>query len=543
MKTCIFSALLSILICLLIQNEGYSQSTYNKDFPKLSGLYRFDKEHIDYIVVIDRSGTVRPYWAEIKSAIINVINLSKDGDYITIIGFHSTSDYLVLPRSINPKVKQELISEVNLLQAPNGSFTDLFDSVDKALESINRPNGNSLQAVFYFTDFKNEPPGGSRWNLQNISLLDTKYLNYVLKPNKLVNVFAFQLPLDADAGKDYESFNKIFDQTVFKILVNAGSMDEWFVRLEDQLKRQRLNLRVKTDLKDFINLKSASTNSERIKLTIENRLPFDTYLNKVIIGSGSVSEIIKESYSNVTIKAKGQTDIYISAKTFLQKHPEFLEHTIRIEKPIFSLSFSFVELNTELAKLNIGQSATQQLALKEDLSFKIGIPYWVFVAIGIAIFFLFFLMYKTWFKPEWIFRQRPFRVSCTLDGKLLPNSTKKFAKSKQPIIIDHTIISSIDVSPEKAKIIMESKFKIYVVTSKPRFLTMNPRRGTYLFAESQGGNLTLKKNIKGKVVYSTIPRNRKLFTEQVSLYKGICIVGEFTSGITKTKLEINFYNN
>jgi hypothetical protein len=183
-------------------------------------------------LLFDRSGTVKKFWTPIKKAVIQIVDLAKDGDYVSFFGFDGSADNLILPRTLSSSNKQETKNEINGLSVPKGSDTDLFESVDFTLEKgINRPEGNKIQLVFYFTDFINEPPLYSRWRNISTDTLVRKRINYIEKSGKLVNVFAFQLPLDAGAGRDFQEFSYIFDNRVKRIISDLNAMQHWFGRL------------------------------------------------------------------------------------------------------------------------------------------------------------------------------------------------------------------------------------------------------------------------------------------------------------------------
>jgi hypothetical protein len=522
---------------------SWGQNTLKQDFPKLSLAYEVNKNPVDYIIVVDQSGTVKRYWEPIKSSAAKLVALANEGDYLTLIGFSESVDNLILARKINSSSKNAIVNEINGLPDPKGSYTDLFESVDFTLEKgINRPEGNNLQIIFYFTDFKNEPPPASKWRNTSTTTLSAKRINYVDKTGKLVNIFAFQLPLEAGAGRDYEEFSRIFDNRVKRIISDLNTMQEWFGRLSQEISREKLRLLLQNDLQKFLVVEEINIKADKIDIKIANRLDIPVLIKEVELSNNDKTFNIDQTFNGIEIPANGKAKLSLSLASFLQQHPSLLEKRINFREPILKIHSDFRNLESEFGKLNIPALQTQSILYPETLVIRTGIPYWLVGGALLLLLLIVYLIYKTWIKPEWTFNRRGFKVTVTLDGKLLPNSNKVFEKSKRPVIIEHTIISASDVSPEIARMISESQFKIFVVPTKPRFFTMKPKRGTYLFAEAKGIGFKVKKLVRGNVIMASLPTNRRLYTEKAFLHKGVTIIGELTSGIARNQLELNFYN-
>jgi len=536
--------LIIIWFCFSISGKtAFGQNANNKDFPVLSKNYNVDKNPVDFIIVVDQSATVKKYWEPIKASASKLVSLANDGDYLTLIGFKETVDNLIIARKINSSSKRDIIDEIKGLGEPKGSYTDLYESVDFTLEKgINRPEGNRLQIIFYFTDFKNDPAPQSKWRTASTDVLNEKRKNYIDKTGKLVNIFAFQLPLEAGAGRDYEQFSEIFDNKVKRIISDPNTMQEWFGRLSQEISREKLRLLLQNDLNNFLTIEDISVKGDQINIDVHNKLGFPVNVDQASLNSDNSMLNLSQSFKNILIPANGNSIITLSIAEFLKKHESLLEKRTGITNSQFSFKCSFTDLESEFGKLNVATLQIQTVAYDKTIIVSMGIPYWIIGISAIALMLLIYFIYKFWIKPEWTFNRKGFKITTSLDGKLLPNSTRIFEKSKKPVIIDYTIISASDVNSDLVKIISESIFKIYVVPARPSFLSGKPKRGTYIFAESKGISFKIKKLVKGKVQYSSLPSNRKLFTERVFLHKGITIIGELNYGITKNQLEFNFYN-
>jgi tetrahydromethanopterin S-methyltransferase subunit G len=543
MRNFIFTFFLVIVFFFSIPIRTYCESSLEQDFPILSNVYNFDEETTDYIIVVDQSGSVKKFWEPIKSSASKLVTIVNEGDYLTLVGFKETVDNLIIPLKITSENRNAIINQIHDLSEPRGQYTDLYESVNFVLEKgINRPGGSKLQFIFYFTDFINQPPSNSQWKTTSTNVLIEKRINYVDKTGKLINIFAFQLPLEAGAGRDFDKFSTIFDNKVTRILSDLNSMQEWFERLSQEIYREKLKLVLQNDLTDFLTIKGIAIQGEQIVIEVHNKLKFATLIKQVELKSDFKELQVIKNDKIFEIAGNGDTNIYLSISEFIPKNQVTLEQQIEIPRVELKFHCSFESLENEFGKLNISSNQEQHITNNKKITTTIGIPYWIIIGAVLFLILIIYLIYKWWLKPEWTFNRKGFKITFALDGDLLPSSVKTYEKSKKPIVIDHTIINRSDIDPETAKKISETGFKIYVVPAKPKFFSSRPKRGTYLFAEGKGINFTLKKLVKGKMVHVSLPKSRRLFAERIFLHKGVTIIGKLTSGIKISELEINFYN-
>ena len=519
----------------------FSQENENNEFPVLSKVYEVNKEPSDYIIVIDRSGTVKKFWNPIKKAVIQIVDLAKDGDYVSFFGFDGLADNLIVPRTLSSSNKQETKSEINGLSLPKGSYTDLFESVDFTLEKgINRPEGNKIQLVFYFTDFINQPPLNSKWRNISTDTLVRKRINYIEKSGKLVNIFAFQLPLDAGAGRDFQEFSNIFDNRVKRIISDLNAMQHWFGRLSQEIYREKLKLLLNNDLNDFLLIDSLKIAGNNIQVEVVNKLGLPVTIDRIDIESKESGLQTKQLFTDAIIPMKGTSNLTVPISEYLEGYESFLEKSIKIENPLVTFHYSFPEIGNELAILNISNEQIKSIHYDNDLVAKTGLRYWIVGVILLLLSLLMYIIYKIWMKSEWIFNRKSFKVNVSLDDSLLSRSSKEFKSTKKAIVIDSSIILPVDIPTGKERLVADMKFKIYLDPAKPRFFSRYPKRGTYISAECASGRFKIKKIERGKERFIPVPSNRYLFMEQVFIHKGLKVMGEFTSGITTTRLVFNF---
>ncbi|MCB9074044.1 MAG: VWA domain-containing protein [Chitinophagales bacterium] len=398
---------------LLLNPLLVAQDAYKKDFPLLSKVYKFEKEPVGFTFVIDRSASLKKridnkskstYWDEIKTSVLKVIDMTKDGDYVILVGFDSKTGVLkakdkagkefeIIPRTIkNQEEKSRLIEQLNQVGEPTGNFTNLYDSLDFVLEKcINRPGVQNIQVVFYFTDFQNDPPGKekSEWGdptkkQKLMEGLKGKYNNYVIKAGRYVNTFAFQLPLDQQAGRDFDEFSGIFEQNVNRIIVqDSKTLNEWFGTLKDTLLKERLRLQLTTNMNKAISIKSFELSESSIELKIVNQLPVEFQLKSLTLESKD-NQKGKKDFENVLLKPNETKEIEVPTSLFTEGVETVLSKKIslEIEKVNFTISFD-KKFSPEFAKLNMKTEQDIAVSTKQSLEISKGLPTYALWIIGI----------------------------------------------------------------------------------------------------------------------------------------------------------------
>lgn len=357
-----------LTLVFMLNTSLFTQSAHKKDFPLLSEIYKSEKEPIGFTFVIDRSSSLKKkisnkdkitYWDEIKTSILKVVSLMNYGDYVVLVGFDSKSGILkgkdnagkefeIIPRTVkNREDKELLVKQIQSVGEPSGNFTNLYDSLDFVLEKcINRPGVQNFQVVFFFTDFLDDPPGidvseyGDPSKKSKLMQgLKDKYNNYVIKSGRFVNTFAFQLPLDQQAGKDFDEFASIIDQNVNRIIVQDNkAMNEWFENLRDTLLRERFKLQFATNIKNAISVKPLKQTYTNIEIEIANQLPMEVQIKSIIL-EDKEGQKGKKDYKDLFLKVKENKVVSIPT-------------SLKVEKVSFDILFD-KKYSPEFAKLNM----------------------------------------------------------------------------------------------------------------------------------------------------------------------------------------------
>jgi len=460
----------------------FSQDNLIKDFPKLNKIYQADSKRADYVIVIDQSGSMRNYWANVKSGISALINSLPDEDYVSILGFSSQCQALVVPRKLNQSSKNELISQINQLPNPTGQKTDLFEAVDKTLDEINRPNSNELKFLFFITDFINDPPSNTRWNNTNIHSLKEKYERIVGQTERLLKLYALQLPLDINAGRDYDRFANIFHTISSPIFLNQSTLLEWFDRLKAEIEREKLRMIVENDIKDAFKITSLENSINLIEkdshfsLNILNKSLLPLHIDSVVLNSEEYGKIQTSGLMSEALPNEGLTlqiplnrEMELKKGTFCRYYPVTVKN-IEI--------FTSTKEVTEFGKLNLNPTKIFIIEKPFSLTFLLGFNCWQILIVGIIVLLLLYYLFYSCIKPIWLFNRKNIRVSMDINDKIVELTTREFSTNKRSLSFDNNIIVE-DLNDQNGYRDI-FKFTINFVTRKPKCIIRRPRPGTYV---------------------------------------------------------------
>jgi len=221
-----------------------------KDFPELTRRI-VTGQPADFVIVIDRSKSMTPFWDAVKKGISSFIEAIPDNDYISLITFGTDSGYLTVPSPVNQSTRRYLLGEVRKkLEQPTDIATDLGKAFEKTLDELSRPGGNKLKFVFFLTDFKHEPPKGSQYYGTRDSNDDVwQRLAQRRKrehQESVLQVFALLLPLGAEVGRDITLGKAIFSE-IEQVDVNQYTLLQWFERRKAEIARDKLRALVRND--------------------------------------------------------------------------------------------------------------------------------------------------------------------------------------------------------------------------------------------------------------------------------------------------------
>lgn len=466
----------------MLSSNILPQSILQKDFPVLNKIYQADSKRADYIIVIDQSGSMKNYWANVKSGIGALIKSLPDEDYVSILGFSSQCQALVVPRKLNHSSKNELISQINQLPNPTGQRTDLFEAIDKTLDEINRPNSNELKFLFFITDFINDPPSNTRWNNTNIHILKEKYERIVGQTERLLKLYALQLPLDINAGRDYDRFANIFHTISSPIFLNQSTLLEWFDRLKAEIEREKLRMIVENDIKDAFEIISLENSISLIEkdsyfnLNIINKSLLPLHIDSVVLNSEEYGKIQTSGLMSEALPNEGLTlqiplnrEMLLNEGSFCQKYPVTVEN--------FEIFTSTKEVN-EFGKLNLNPTKIFIIQKPFSLTFLLGFNCWQILIVAILLLALLFYLFYPCLKPVYLFDKKFLRVSMDLNDRIVELNKRELSPNSKSTYIDQNFI--VEEPQGQTGIRGIFQFNIHFVVQKPKCIIRKPKPGTYI---------------------------------------------------------------
>ena len=243
-----------ILMLTLAFTFAAAAQTPPADLPVLSRAFGGSPQQADFVVMLDRSGTMDRFWGGVTEGVAAFAGAVPEGDYLSVLYFDERSDYLLTPRAIRNDTRSALQQEIRQLPRPRGQKTDLGRASDRIIDEFNRPNRNRLQFAFAFTDFIHEPPVGSPWmSLDPASQawrqLAAKRETVLDRNGHIYRVYALRLPLGGRVGRDMALFRGVFPEAEEVSVVDGRSLREWFDQRRAEIARDRIRLQAEEEIR------------------------------------------------------------------------------------------------------------------------------------------------------------------------------------------------------------------------------------------------------------------------------------------------------
>lgn len=432
-----------IFLCNIIKASPAFSSTDNpidllrKDFPNLVNLYKdnLSKQYADYVIALDVSLSMVPYWNEIIRGIEAFIKELPDGDNLSIIIFGDEARILGHPIKISSDNRLAIIQDLNKVR-PSDKNTDLADMIDKVLQELNAPGGNKLKYVFMFTDFLDDPKKGSKFfnNRENHWKNFRAHFNNT-QSDKIVEAYALQLQ-SKNAGRDIGKIKNIFNK-LSVIEIRGNILSQWFERKKAEIYRDRLrsiileeliNENLSFDSLSFISDEKVYTNIYKNNLTITDNVEVTDIEFKIegnsygIYFRGIGDKVIFDNKDGKLILG----ELEITDKPFFEKGYN-IKGWLKF-KYLKKLKFPEEIKKLELEFLNNFNDTliVNNIITKFDNKVSFGfIPsYITYTLIAIIILYLICVMW-TLFRPLYING----RITLIIPGK--PPRTKEIIKAKR----------------------------------------------------------------------------------------------------------------
>jgi hypothetical protein len=131
--------------------------------------YRTDEQHADYILFLDRSGSMREPLVPgralsrheaARSVARLIVETARPGDYVAIVGFESDA-LLLSPGRVLGRDVSDILADIASWPPPSGLQTDIGKALSETVRQLNRSGANPIQFLFFLTDGRHDPPPGS----------------------------------------------------------------------------------------------------------------------------------------------------------------------------------------------------------------------------------------------------------------------------------------------------------------------------------------------------------------------------------------------
>jgi hypothetical protein len=516
----------------------FPQNNLSKDFPVLNKTYQADAKRADYIIVLDQSGSMQQYWGNVKTSLSTLIGFLPDEDYLSILGFSSQCQPLVIPAKLSSDTKRSLIEQLKQLPLPTGPSaqrTDLYEAIDKTLEEINRPNSNELKFIFFLTDYINDPPSNTKWNNSNIHLLNEKYIRVVDQSKRLLKLYALQLPLDINAGRDYDQFSSIFHTISSPIFLTQNTLVEWFERLRTEIEREKLRLIVEKDLKYAVTVEGISSSTSIIEenshvgLTLKNNSRLNLYIDSVAIFTNEYGQL-SASFSDYSLEPNSISDLTVDLNENIKSLPGLVSKKYPFTVDVIKVFVSTKE-KVEFGKLNLESSMLFADNNKKEIEIILGFSYTQTIILIIILIAILCFLFCPCLKPVWLFNKKTINVSMYLNEKIVELNESVFASSKNSVSINNSIIKD----PVIRNIF---NFRIDFVPRKPKCVIRRPKGGTYVYMDSTD-SFELVESLTDETNRRSLGKENPKYDKPVEFKNGIRIFSAKLYQASNHKLEIS----
>lgn len=235
---------LSLLLLGIFPSKAYGQDA-PASTPDVAELYRiFDIKNASahYIIAIDTSLSMAPTYGQVKEALGSLTQSLKAGDTISVISFDNAPK-LIYQGKVGKSAKQ-ITAALPPAPNPNGQKTDIGAAIESVQRQI-KASKSDLQLVFFLTDGRDEPPDSSPFKKDpNANWSRLKDQAGQLR-NKVIKIHGVGL----NANTDISLLERIFPGSS-QITLSPAELKNYFVRLKDNIREERLKIQLTRELKN-----------------------------------------------------------------------------------------------------------------------------------------------------------------------------------------------------------------------------------------------------------------------------------------------------
>jgi hypothetical protein len=145
------------LLALLVP-AGAPAAAQDRFYPELTRRLRPEATPVDFLFVVDRSGSMRPHWPGVQRALEEFIRTNV-GERVAVMGFDENAYDLVTSTGISAAARADMIRQLRLAGPPRGRFTNIVAAVEAACDWLRLRDLERHASIVFISDGEHEPSG------------------------------------------------------------------------------------------------------------------------------------------------------------------------------------------------------------------------------------------------------------------------------------------------------------------------------------------------------------------------------------------------
>ncbi len=248
-------------LLLLVAVGAQAQVAY----PELRRLYQLSEQRTDFVFVLDTSGSMRPFYSQVRRACIEFLKALPPEDNLYFYCF-DRQVYPISPAGAKAKDWAQVASQIP--DVPRGTHTDIGAALEQVMATLSRREASPIAFIVFITDGKHEPASESlypvdtrsgRWGALRQSARE------VAKTKEVFRVFAIGLKDNTDA----QLLARIFGASNTSVLFTRPEQLQSYLRqVQNNLIAVRLKSAVQNDLANQRIAIPAEATSVSIRLAV-----------------------------------------------------------------------------------------------------------------------------------------------------------------------------------------------------------------------------------------------------------------------------------
>jgi len=200
-----------------------------------------------YLLLVDESGSMRPFWGSVRQALVNFSAAIPEGDQLDVRLFANTVRTLLPPVASTAETRPSWVRTLGTLAEPAGAKTDLGRAAASVAASIRALPPERLAFVFVLTDGRQDPEPGSPFSASGggewTSLANELRTLASARP---VHFVVLRLTADADAQT---LLRRTLPRSLDVDVTAPGALSAWFATATREVAVEKLRLVIRDELR------------------------------------------------------------------------------------------------------------------------------------------------------------------------------------------------------------------------------------------------------------------------------------------------------